>query len=127
MTEFLLKLPWPPTVLSPNARKDRRHTTAVRNGYKTACFYATKEAGAVITADAHLSIQFYPPDARKRDLDNLLGSIKYGLDGVALAAGVDDYGWSFSIQRCDPVKGGAVLIHVREPAVQIIELRGEIQ
>lgn len=126
MTEYLIRLPWPPKKLSPNNRTAHRYATDARNGYKTAAFYAAREVGAVVPENAHLAIQFYPPDRRKRDLDNMLASIKSGLDGIASAAEVDDYGWSLSIARCEPVKGGAVLVHVMQPATQTIEHRGQI-
>lgn len=125
MTEHLIRLPWPPKELSANSRKDRRHTTDKRASYKQHCWTACKAAGATIDPNAHLQITFYPPDRRRRDLDNMLTSIKYGLDGVALAADVDDYGWSMSIKRAEPVKGGCVLVHVRPPAASV-ELRGVV-
>ncbi len=65
---------------------------------------------------AHLDITFYPPDRRKRDLDNMLGAIKYGLDGIAKASGVDDYGWSLTISRGVPVDGGEVHIQFKTDA-----------
>lgn len=113
MTEYLVRLPWPPSCLSPNSRKDRRHTTAARQGYKAAGFYAAKQAGARVTEDAHMAIDFHPPDRRRRDLDNMLAAIKSGLDGIANAASVDDYGWSISMRRCEPIKDGCVLVHIR--------------
>ena len=109
--EYLIRLPWPPKELSANSRKDRRHTTDKRAGYKSDCFYAAKDASAKIAENAHLDIVFHPPDNRRRDLDNMLSSIKYGL-----AAAVDDYGWSMSIKRGDKVKGGCVLVHVKAGA-----------
>lgn len=126
MTEYLIRLPWPPKKLSPNNRTAHRYATDARNAYKTAAFYATKEVGAKVPADAHLAIQFYPPDERERDLDNMLASIKSGLDGIAQAAGVDDYGWSLSIQRGHKVKSGAVLVHVLKPQITEIPFRGQI-
>ena len=127
MTDTVIRLPWPPKQLSPNSRWAHRYTTDARNGYKTACFYAAKESKALIPADAHLDIHFFPPDRRKRDLDNMLSSVKYGLDGVALAAGVDDYGWSLSIRREEPTKNGAVLVYVRAPDAEMIEHRGVVR
>ena len=112
----ILHLPWPPAVLSPNSRKDRRHSTAARREYRVQCWAVAKAGNAAIRPDAHLTITFHPPDRRRRDLDNLLGAVKYGLDGLALAAGVDDYGWSLSISRAEPVAGGAVVVHVSAPA-----------
>ena len=39
--------------------------------------------------------------------------LEMSLDGIALAAGVDDYGWSLALERSEPVKGGAVRVHVK--------------
>ena len=66
-----------------------------------------------VAEGAHLDITFYPPDRRKRDLDNMLSAIKYGLDGIALASGVDDYSWSLTISRGVPMKDGEVHIQFR--------------
>ncbi len=122
----LIELPWPPSALSPNSREDRRATSGIRKSYREAGFYAAKQARAEISADAELAIKFFPPDRKRRDLDNMLASIKVGLDGIALAAGVDDYGWAISIERSEPVKGGAVLIQVRPPKRDGWQSIGEI-
>jgi crossover junction endodeoxyribonuclease RusA len=106
----MITLSWPDRDLSPNARKDRRYLTAKRKSARTEGWAAAQ--GVKIPPDAHLSITFHAPDRRRRDLDNLLASIKSHLDGVALAAGVDDAGWSFTIRKGDPVKGGRVVIEV---------------
>lgn len=111
----IIHLPWPPRELSANSRKDRRATTDKRQRYREAGFYAANEAKVKVPADATLSIMFFPPDKRRRDLDNMLASIKYGLDGIALASGVDDHGWSLTLERKEPVKGGAVLVQVKSP------------
>ena len=107
-----LTLPWPPSELHPNSRVDRRRATKHRQTYREAGFYAVKVARAKIPPDAALRITFHPPDRRRRDLDGMLGAIKAGLDGIALAAGVDDYGWSLTIRRAEPVKGGAVVVTI---------------
>lgn len=60
----------------------------------------------------HLRITFNPPDRRKRDLDNLLASIKSHLDGVADVIGVDDSKWGLTLVRGEVVKGGAVKVEV---------------
>ena len=111
-------LPWPPKELSPNSRKARRHCTDKRRAYRDAGFYAARDAG-VLPTDAkrlHLAITFHAPDNRRRDLDNMLASIKSGLDGISTALGVDDSRWSLSIQRGEVRKGGEVVINVREAA-----------
>ena len=110
----LVKLPWPDRKLAPNTRTDRRHTGEVRKRYKQAC-WALCKAAKLDYSMTHLSITFHPPDGRKRDLDNMLGAMKYGLDGMALALGVDDYSWSMSIRRGDkdPAKAGYITVEMQ--------------
>lgn len=91
MSPYLIRLPWPPKELSANTRTDRRHTTEKRQKYKSDCGMMVRHHRAQIPPDALLSITFHPPDNRRRDLDNMLSSIKYGLDGMALAARPDNW------------------------------------
>jgi len=131
--DYLIRLGWPHRALSPNARVDRRAVTPHRKAARTEGWAEARRVGAVIRADAHLDITFYPPNRQRRDLDNALASLKPHLDGIARAAGVDDAGWSFTIRWGEPVKGGAVVVHVRgDDAWQSIgglahiEIRGQI-
>lgn len=111
--ENTVSLPWPPKALSANSRKQHRYSTAERKQYKSDCWALTK-AEQIDRSLTHLDITFHPPDKRRRDLDNMLSSIKYGLDGVAAALGVDDYTFSFSIRRGEPLRpSGEVIIKFR--------------
>jgi len=91
-----LTLPWPPKALSPNSRTHWRKKAPITKAYKTACWALTVESGLTVPPDAvageklHLWLDFYPPDRRHRDDDNLIASFKAGRDGVALALGIDD-------------------------------------
>lgn len=88
-----IDLPWPPKELSPNARVHWRAAADVKADYKAACAMLAKVATKgwePVYHDLHLTVTFHQPDMRKRDVDNMLASIKYGLDGVAQALGVDD-------------------------------------
>lgn len=60
------------------------------------------------------SIEFCPPDRRRRDDDNMLAAFKAGRDGVADALGVDDNKFATSFEVCDPVSDGAVIVTIRE-------------
>lgn len=84
---------WPPKELNPNFRAHWSVKSKATKAYKTACWALAKESG--ITAPAtegrlHLWIDFYPPDRRHRDDDNMIASFKAGRDGLALALGIDD-------------------------------------
>jgi crossover junction endodeoxyribonuclease RusA len=45
-------------------------------------------------------------------MDNMLASMKSGLDGLADATGIDDRHWRLSIGVGEPVKGGQVLVRM---------------
>lgn len=104
-------LPWPPKELFPNARV---HWTVQRKKskiYKESCYWQFRAASFFpFTETRHFKIDFCPPDARKRDLDNMLASFKAGIDGLALCLGVDDSEFQFTISKAPPVKGGAVRV-----------------
>jgi crossover junction endodeoxyribonuclease RusA len=87
----MIILPWPPKELSPNARVHRQAKAKQAKAYRESCFWLTKEAQERLSGGrVHLTITFVPPDRRARDLDNMLASIKSGLDGMADALGVND-------------------------------------
>lgn len=109
-----ITLPWPPKQLSPNARIHWATRARHAKGYKTACYAITKSAGLpppYHTGKIALRLDFYAPTRRRRDLDNLLASMKAGIDGVAWALGVDDSRFTFSIALADEV-GGFVKMHI---------------
>lgn len=109
----MIVLPWPHKDLSPNARVHRMAKAKVAKEYRAACrWLAASERIDDMAAQLHLSITFCPPDARHRDLDNMLAAIKAGLDGIADAIGVDDRHWSLSIHRGEQTPGGAVAISI---------------
>ena len=86
-------LPWPNAVLSPNARPHwAAKATAAKTARKTAWALTTEAAGRIYKAPAisYLTVTFYPPSNRKRDMDNLIASCKSTFDGMADAMGVDD-------------------------------------
>ena len=89
---FEVTLPWPPKALSPNARTHWRKKAPILRHYKAACWALTKEVNGVVPAGSKLALwlDFYPPDRRHRDDDNMIASFKAGRDGLALALGIDD-------------------------------------
>lgn len=59
----------------------------------------------------NVNLMFCPPDRRARDWDNLLASMKSGLDGLADTMGVNDSKWRPSLDVADdPVKHGKVIV-----------------
>lgn len=106
-------LPWPDSRLSPNAREDRRAIAGIRKAQKDTAFWLAKKAGLSfphLHEGLHVRVTFNPPDRRRRDLDNMLASVKSALDGIALATGVDDHLWGLTLVRGNPVPGGSVTV-----------------
>ena len=106
-------LPWPSKVLHPNARQHWATVAKAKKAYRRACFYLTCQAGLHLERDDTplMSLTFYPPDRRHRDLDGMLSAAKSGLDGVADAIGCDDSRWSFALQ-VSPEIGGMIKLEV---------------
>lgn len=104
---MIVKLPWPPSGLNPNARLHRMAVAKLKATYRAVCADAARfQGGGKIEADAlTLRLTFVPPDRRHRDLDNMLSSIKAGLDGLADVLQVNDRSWSLALERSKDVGG----------------------
>lgn len=105
-------LPWPSKDLSPNARVHWSKRSKAAKSYRMQCFLFAKKAGLVAPAGRILlALEFLPPNARRRDDDNLLAAFKAGRDGLAQALGIDDSRFVSQVRLSDTVRpGGAVLV-----------------
>lgn len=74
------------------------------------------KAARVSMADGpiHISLTFYPPNKRRRDLDGCISSCKAYLDGLADGLGVDDNRFTLSARLSDVRTGGEVVINVSQ-------------
>jgi crossover junction endodeoxyribonuclease RusA len=118
-TEYLIRLPWPPTKSSPNGSQgDFYGKASAGKSYKKQCAVECMAQGVrpILAGSVSVEVTFHPPTARAYDLDNMLARCKRGLDAVAEAIRVDDADWqAVDLRRGEKVKGGAVLVHVRTP------------
>lgn len=107
-------LPWPPAILNPNRRAHWAVKAKAAAKYKRDCLVLAQGAGlrALRWDGMRVTLTFHPPSARRADLDNMLAAAKSGLDGLAIATGVDDSLWEIDPRKGDPVKGGEVLVQV---------------
>jgi crossover junction endodeoxyribonuclease RusA len=94
-----LTLPFPKRELSPNTRISWQakmvHVKEARESGKIiAIEYKNTHQGKnwdlYELCDFHLFLKFYPPDRRRRDLDNLFAAEKAYLDGICIGIGIDD-------------------------------------
>ncbi len=109
-----MKLPWPPKIPNPNSIAHWGRKASIKKKYKMDCYILAKAEGKrkFAPGEIKLKISFYPPDNRKRDLDNMLASIKALLDGVATAWEVNDERFHLTLVKGEPVKDGAVKIEI---------------
>lgn len=84
-------LPFPDARLSPNKRLHRTAKSKIIKAQRAIGFSESIHLRGQIKGDIiALTLVFYPPDKRPRDLDNLLSSCKAMLDGVAHAIDIND-------------------------------------
>lgn len=107
-------LPWPKKDLSPNSRLFWAVKARAVKSYRQACWALTKQSGVKVDWEGpiHVSLQFSPPDRRKRDLDNCIASSKALFDGIADALKVNDSRFTLHAEMITPRKGGAVLVTI---------------
>lgn len=126
-------LPWPDRRLSPNARAHWAVIASVKAKAKRDAAYLAYEAmGAGVrdfrqcfAGDGPIAYQvtFYPPDARHRDDDNMIGSLKAARDGLAEALGVNDRRFRPEYYFAEPCKPGRIEVKLSpiRPHKQAVE------
>lgn len=115
---MLVTLAWPDRRLTPNAKRRknwRAYQPAIKADRAAACILtravvpvSAREAIAATEGKIPLTIRFYPPDARLRDDDGIIGAFKHMRDGIADALGVDDHMFLPDYQFMEPHKPGRV-------------------
>lgn len=112
-----IELPYPPSV-NHYWRHAGRHVYISRDGriYRervAACVLAHGIHGEALTGHISLTISIYPPDRRRRDIDNVLKSL---LDAMQHARIYDDDSQIVKIEiaKKEPVAGGKVVVYVEE-------------
>jgi crossover junction endodeoxyribonuclease RusA len=128
VNQLVLNLPWPPSVnaywRSPNkgplagrtliSEKGRAYREAVEKS-----FWRQKVDGRLppfdrpLDARLQVALYAYPPDKRRRDLDNLPKAVLDALTHAGVWAD-DEQIDSLSIQRCDRIAGGRIKVIVTE-------------
>ena len=120
---YRFTFPWPDKDLSPNARVYRLRRAELvaeaRQAARLNVIDLLNAAGGNGYADPkasyEMAVYFYPPDNRKRDVDNMLSSCKATIDGMCDGLGINDR----QIKRIvlEPrakVAGGKVTIGLRK-------------
>ena len=111
---LIITLAWPDSLLSPNRVANWRKKATARKVARARAAIATRSGVGSLGAmppDASLevSLTFCPPDKRKRDMDNVLSSLKSAIDGMADALSVNDSLFVYRMAWGDVVPGGRVV------------------
>jgi crossover junction endodeoxyribonuclease RusA len=87
-----VEIPFPPRELSPNGRCHWRVKARVGKDYKKDVFWLCRSANLAVESCEKVDVwlDFYPPDKRHYDADNLVSRLKSGLDGIAEALKIND-------------------------------------
>lgn len=98
-------LPWPHRSLSPNARVHWAALSRAKRAYRRDCAMALlSQSSAFHRASLSSSerigvhLQFCPPSRHRRDQDNLIASLKSGLDGLADVLHIDDHRFQVTLE-----------------------------
>ena len=132
-----VELSWPPRDCQPNRKPHWAAKARAAKAYRKECHALARQAMRqrwvtveqvrdALETHGHLDLhlEFYPPDRRPRDDDNLEGAFKAGRDGIADAIGVDDRNFRVIkwLHRDQPRKGGAVLVTITAGQTAAIEM-----
>ena len=115
--ELRIILPWPPSVNHYWRNFRGRMVIGARGrAYRHSVIAAVIEQGVPrdrISCRLAVSIDAYPPDNRRRDIDNINKAL---LDAIVAAEVIEDDGLidALSIIRFDPTKDGRVEVRIRE-------------
>lgn len=106
----MIELPFPPAKLNPNQRSHWAVKARAFKAYKFVCFAILSQHRDELKGRAAFSMEFVPPDAHRRDADNLLAASKAAIDALSQVTGVDDSKFSFTIKMGAPRKPAAVVL-----------------
>ncbi len=115
---MIVRLPYPPAILSPNARPHWAAKAKAVKAYRNECGFELLAQGVNHMPSVAIALTFCPPDRRRRDRDNAIHAFKTGQDAIADITGVDDskFDVSYTPGFGEPVKGGCVVVDIRERA-----------
>jgi crossover junction endodeoxyribonuclease RusA len=118
---IILEFDWPVSELSPNSRNRWGKIAAAKAaramGRYTVMQWRENYHGPVIplTGDLEVQYHFYPPDKRRRDLDNCHAMMKSYQDGVFETLGLDDSKIEMvEIRRCAVTPPGKVVMFLTQ-------------
>ena len=112
MTAFVFDYPF--RELSPNyhahwSRKEKARKAAILLGKTAGLHHPPLD----VDGNYRMAITVHPPDKRRRDLDNVVASMKPYIDGLCAVLEIDDSQIKdVSAEMGNVIKGGAVMVDI---------------
>lgn len=119
--DYLIRLPWPPKILSRNVRAHWAEKARATKSARHTAWSLCKEAGVRLhdeTVEIHF--QYFPPNRYRRDAQNMPDMLKASIDGIADALGIDDHTFRvhYAPTFSEVTKGGAILAHIKPAKIR---------
>jgi len=113
---MIVTLPYPPAILSPNARPHWAAKAKAVKAYRNECGFELLAQGVNHMDSVSLKITFCPPDRRRRDRDNAIHAFKAGQDAISDITGIDDskFQVTYTPGFGEPCKGGCVKVEITQ-------------
>lgn len=114
---LVVEIPWPRRDLSPNARVHYLARSRIARKYRLDCYHlalAALQGQRPAFRNVDATFEFFPPDRRRRDTDNIIASLKSAQDGLADAIKCDDNKWRTTYTMREPIDGGQIRVTITE-------------
>ena len=133
MTDFMIRMPWPPTEARPNFIRSN-HWSKYRGKiakYRRDAWLASCEMNVHKLrwpkGDIELVYTFFAPKGCRWDRDAMSGAFKAGQDGLADAMkGVDDKRFNPKVRYEKSVNEGCVMVQIVTPCISGMPVVGSI-
>ena len=111
-----VQISYPKPILSPNYRAHGARKGAAGKKHREEATWAAKAVGvrqnAFIGDEIKVHLVFHPRAVRKRDQDNAIASMKWALDGISNALGVDDSLFRITAEFAEPRATPCVYVEI---------------
>lgn len=112
-----IRLPYPPKILWPNGRGHRMAKARKAKAYKHDCGWLLNSRRSALKACTTRVVTWtcHPmPSGPAPDEDNFAAALKYAIDALAEAWGINDRELTHRYQFGERVKAGAVVLEIKE-------------
>ncbi len=110
---ILVELPYPPSVNNYWRHTSKGHyiTAKGKSFRRDVCLLLSKYRGRLTTGRLDITVSVYPPDRRKRDLDNITKALFDAIEHSGVIADDEQFD-RVQLWRNSVVKGGKVIVSI---------------